>query len=157
MILLSTDHFLYFRNLKPDGQPAIFREWWMNKFNCDLPESTARKNPCASNLSLAYEDINPTAGFIVDAVYAIADGVRAASAYKCYGKVAICDDFLNSNDHLPMVRDEIVKAMAGSQFNITTGDPRKAQYAIYNLRRMFDSPLQVSFRKVSDLTAYAPC
>ena len=74
-------------------------------------------------------------GFIIDAVYTIVDAVKAASARKCFGKIALCDDFLNSADKNYIINDEMKKVGGGQMYNATTGDPKIARYQILTLRR----------------------
>ena len=84
----------FFTSLKPDNRSGInpwFEEFWEKKFNCSLKKNktSCRKDDTLASPNLRIDDKVP---FVIDAVYAVANGLDTMYKRLCPAQDGLCPE-----------------------------------------------------------------
>ncbi|KAK6176318.1 hypothetical protein SNE40_014622 [Patella caerulea] len=121
-----TDFDNYFRNLtvyNNNQRNPWFREYWEDIFNCSLTNQP-KKRRCTGSESLWSSEVNykqeGLVQFVIDSVYALAQGVHDMLAYDCPGTHR---NFSRCLKNRPLAGEELLRFIRNVNINGSNGDP----------------------------------
>ncbi|ESO85155.1 hypothetical protein LOTGIDRAFT_130755 [Lottia gigantea] len=116
----------YFRNLTVynNQRNPWFSEYWETIFNCSLTNTPYRKRCTGMSKSLWNPDVNyrqeGLVQFVIDSVYALAQGVHDMLSYECPGTHK---DFSRCLRYRPLAGEELLGFIRNVKLNGSNGDP----------------------------------